>query len=157
MQPYIIAGPGDPDVIPPAQFRRDPTETNDSVLIGKRAVVVEDEGITQMQLRRTLKGAGVIVVASATSGEEGVEVVLRERPDLVLMDIRMPGAIDGIEATRRILAEYRVCVVMLTAFSDAEYREAAADLRVCDYIVKPVTSDLLLPRLAAAMRRFDVQ
>ena len=71
------------------------------VLAGKSVVVVEDEGITQMQLRRILRNAGLKVVGSATNGAEGVEVVLRERPDLVLMDIRMPGSFDGLEAARQ--------------------------------------------------------
>ncbi len=58
-----------------------------------------------MQMRRLLKRAGLTVDASAVNGEQGVEAVLRERPDLVLMDIRKPGRIDGLEAARRFLAE----------------------------------------------------
>lgn len=108
----------------------------------------------QMQLRRSLKNAGLKVVASAVTGEEGVEAVLRERPDLVLMDIRMPGAIDGLEAAKRILAEYAVCIVMLTAFSDEEYLNKAKALNVGGYVLKPVTTESLLPQLETAMRNF---
>src|SRR5690242_14654533 len=91
-----------------------------SVLSGKRVAVVEDEGITQLQLSRILRSQGLEVVGTAADGQEAVEVVLATRPDLVLMDIRMP-IMDGLEASERILAEYPVCIVMLTAFSDEEY------------------------------------
>jgi two-component system, response regulator PdtaR len=123
-------------------------------LAGMRVVIVEDEGITQMQLRRMLKLAGLDVVASATGAEQAVEIVLRERPDLVLMDIRMPGPYDGLEAARRILSEYSVCIVMLTAFSEDEYLEKARDLNVCGYVLKPVTSEILIPLLESALRSF---
>src|SRR5689334_15170263 len=78
-------------------------EEETPILKGKRVVIVEDEGITQMQLRKILTPAGITVVGAAISGPEGVEIVLREKPDLVLMDIRMPGEYDGLEAARRIL------------------------------------------------------
>ena len=72
-------------------------------LSGKRAVIVEDEGITQLQLRKLLRSEGIQVVGAASDGQEGVELVLKERPDFVLMDIRMP-VMDGLEAMGRILA-----------------------------------------------------
>ena len=84
-----------------------------------------------------------------------MEAVLRERPDLMLMDVQMPGPIDGLEAARRILAEYRVCIVMLTAFSQEEFRKRAAEINVCGYVLKPITTDTLLPQLEAALRGFQ--
>ena len=122
-------------------------------LVGKRAVIVEDEGITQLQLRRILQREGLEVVGMASDGKEGVEMVLAERPDLVLMDIRMP-VMDGLEATERILAEYRVCIVMLIAFSDEEYRKRAEVLRTCGYVLKPITAESLRPHLSAAFETF---
>jgi len=101
-----------------------------------------------------LKNAGLKVVASAINGEQGVESVLRERPDLVLMDIRMPGSFDGLEAARRILAVYSVCIVMLTAFSDEEYQKQAEELKLCGYVLKPVTTESLIPKIEAAIRNF---
>ncbi len=122
------------------------------LLRGKHAVVVEDEGVTQMQLRRILSRAGLRVVGSATSGEEAVRIVLREQPDLVLMDITMPGAINGLEATRRILREFSTCVVMVTAYS--EHREEADSIGASGYVVKPVSSDTLLPEMERAWHQF---
>lgn len=153
MQPYTALTPSGRNLPFPHQ-QNDPNEEQSSVLVGKRVVVVEDEGVTQMQLRRMLKNAGLKVVASAISGEQGVETVLRERPDIVLMDIRMPGSFDGLEAARRILAEYSVCIIMLTAFSDEEYRTQAEAVKVCGYILKPVTTESLIPQIETAIRNF---
>ena len=141
--------PVDPPLSPqPAGFAAYPT------LVDTRVVIVEDEGITQMMLHRTLTRAGLRVVATASTGQQGAEAVLQERPDLVLMDIKMPGAIDGMEASRRILSEFRTCIVLLTANDDADYREKARALGACGYIVKPITMDILLPQLAAALERW---
>jgi response regulator NasT len=133
----------------PAPVGSGPSET----LAGKRVVIVEDEGIAQMQLRHILSHAGLTVVGSAGNGQQGVEVVLRERPDLVLMDIRMP-VMDGLEATRRILDVYRVCIVILTAFSDEEYWDAATGMGVCGYILKPIHAEVLLPKLASVYQLY---
>jgi AmiR/NasT family two-component response regulator len=154
MQLYDLL-PGDNPDAAPRLTEKARREEPSLVLAGKRVVVVEDEGITQMQLRRMLKNAGLTVLASAGNGEEGVETVLRERPDLVLMDICMPGPFDGLEAARRILAEYHVCLVMLTAFSDDNYRKRSAEIRTCGYVVKPITTESLIPLLEAAFRNFS--
>ena len=87
-------------------------------------------------------------------GAKAWNVVLRERPDIVLMDIRMP-VMDGVEATRQILAEYSVCIVMLTAFSDEEYRKQTYGIGASGYVIKPITSDLLLPMMLQAYQRFQ--
>lgn len=107
-----------------------------------------------MQLRRILTQAGLVVAAVVGDGQAGVEAVLRERPDLVLMDIRMP-IMDGLEATRRILAEYRVCVVVLTAYAVEEYRQEAAELGACGYVLKPIMAQNLLPQLQEAYSRYS--
>jgi len=122
-------------------------------LAGKRVVIVEDEGITVMQLRRMLVRAGMLVVGTAGNGKEGIETVLRERPDIVLMDIKMP-VMDGLEAARRILETYPVCILMLTAYSTAEYQHRAQAIGTAGYILKPITSQTLLPELQAAYARF---
>ena len=122
-------------------------------LEGKRVVICEDEGVTQMQLRRALTRAGLDVVGAATNGQQGVEIALRERPDIVLMDIQMP-VMDGLEAARRILEEFSLCVIVLTAFSDPAFLEKAQELGVSGYIIKPVTSDTLLPQIRKGYAAF---
>lgn len=143
-----------PAARPPIFLGFTPEPESKSVsLKGKRAVIVEDEGITQLQLSKLLRSEEVKVVGTASDGQEGVAVVLKERPDFVLMDIRMP-VMDGIEAAERILAEYRVCIVMLTAFSDEGYRQRADRLGACAYVLKPVTVETLMPQLKAAFHGF---
>jgi two-component system, response regulator PdtaR len=120
-------------------------------------VICEDEGITQMQLQRILTQAGLIIIATAGDGQAGVEAVLREQPDLVLMDIKMP-VMDGLEAAEQILAVYRVCIVMLTAYAIQEYQQQAAEIGSSGYVVKPITAQTLLPQLRQAYAQFtDVQ
>lgn len=116
------------------------------MLTGLRVVVVEDEGITQMQLNRLLRQAGLEIVGVAGNGQTGIEVVLREAPDLVLMDIRMP-ILDGLEATRQILATTQVCVVMLTAYADESLQEKAFQIGASGYLLKPITGLTLIPQL----------
>ena len=124
------------------------------LLRGKRVVIVEDEGVTQMQLRRALSRAGLDVIGSAPNGLEGVNMVLAQRPDLVLMDIRMP-VMDGMEALTSIMEELSVCVVMLTAFADESSRQQARDKGASGYVVKPVTGEILLPQLVKAYAAFQ--
>lgn len=117
-----------------------------SSLAGKRIVTIEDEGITQLQLRKLLTRAGLIVVGQAMNGQDGVDLVLRERPDLVTMDITMP-VMDGIEATRRIMQEDDTCIIIVTAYSSEEYQTRAREAGACGYLLKPLDSSALLPAL----------
>jgi YesN/AraC family two-component response regulator len=122
-----------------------------SLLTGKRAAIVEDEGLTVMQLRKTLTAAGVEVVGSAGDAVSGIELVLAERPDFVLMDITMPGELDGLDAAEAILADYPVCIVIVSAYSDGHYRDRASAIPTCGYVVKPVISQTLIPELERAL------
>ena len=106
-----------------------------------------------MQLRRMLTQAGMVVADVADNGEAAIEAALREKPDLILMDIRMPK-LDGLQAAERILAENAVCIVMLTAFSDEAYQRQAEAIGTCGYVVKPVSRDSLLPALRKALEKF---
>ena len=122
-------------------------------LSGKRAVIVEDEGITQLQLTRMLRSKGIKIVGTAANGIDAIKVVLEEQPDFVLMDINMP-LMNGLEASERILAQHQVCIVMLTAFSEEEYQERAKAMGTCGYVIKPVTSETLIPEIEAALSKF---
>ncbi len=148
-----VAAPGQQSGQGPTTESHHPFRTDEmAVLKGKSAVVVEDEGITQMQLQSILARAGLRVLGRARNGEEGVRVVLQERPDVVLMDINMPGEFDGLEAARRILAEFDTCIVMITAYDD--FRQEAEQSGTCGYILKPVNSAMLMTALEDAWREF---
>jgi two-component system, response regulator PdtaR len=125
-----------------------------AILCDKKAVIVEDEAITQLQLRRILRLYGVDVVGMAGDGEEAVRMVLSLKPDLVLMDVRMP-VMDGLEAADRILQQFQVCILMLTAFSEEEYLRRAAEVGACGYVIKPVTNETLLHPLVHALEEFS--
>jgi response regulator NasT len=120
----------------------------------QRVLICEDEGVTVMQLRKALVRAGYEVVGEAVEGTRAIELAKLLKPDLVLMDINMPGPIDGIGATREILQAQPVPVIMLTAYSDDTYVDAALDAGACAYLVKPITSEQLLPAIRTATSRF---
>lgn len=90
------------------------------------------------------------MVGIATNGIEAVDVVLRERPDLVLMDIRMPMQ-DGLEATEKILKSFDTCIVMLTAFAGTPMVERALELGAFGYLVKPVDGTHIIPAVWSAV------
>lgn len=118
---------------------------------GKRVVLSEDEGVTLLQLRKALRLHGLWVVGEVSGGREAIDVVLRERPDFVLMDVQLKDGVSGIQATEEILREFRTCIVMLTAFSDADTVQNAIDAGAAGYLVKPVTSESLLGVLQLAL------
>jgi AmiR/NasT family two-component response regulator len=117
-----------------------------------RILVAEDETIIRLDLRKTLEEAGFEVCAEARNGEEAVELAQRERPDLALLDVKMP-ALDGIEAARRILAERPIPIVMLTAYGQDELVARAVEAGVFGYLVKPFRDFDLLPAIRAALAR----
>jgi two-component system response regulator YesN len=94
-----------------------------------------------------------MVVGQAASGEQAVEVVLRERPDIVLMDYSMTG-IDGIEASHRILQAHHVCILLLTGHVRTDVEDEAMKTGISGYLAKPVTSALLLSAISEALERF---
>ena len=121
-------------------------------LTGRRVVVVDDEAIIVLQLSKFLPKHGLEVVGCARDGQEAVNLVLMERPEIVLMDITMP-VLDGLEATRRILAEFKTCIVMLTAYSDKAMIEEAFAAGASGYIVKPVDSGSLPEALRKSIEK----
>jgi two-component system, response regulator PdtaR len=117
-----------------------------------RILVAEDETIIRLDLRRTLEDAGFEVCAEARNGEEAVALALAERPDLAVLDVKMPR-LDGIEAARRILADRPIPIVMLTAYDQDELVSRAVEAGVFGYLVKPFRESDLLPAIHAARAR----
>lgn len=102
-----------------------------------KILVVDDEAIITMQLEQRLSLMGYTVAGMAASGEDAVEMARRTRPDLVLMDIVMPGKMDGIEAAKIISGELEIPVVFVTSYADDKIIEKAKHVRPYGYIVKP--------------------
>ena len=109
-----------------------------------RVLVAEDQAIIRLDLRGVLEKHGLIVCAEARDGEEAVELARSSRPDVALLDMRMPK-LDGIEAARRMYAEQPIPIVMLTAFSDRSVVEKAIAAGVFAYLVKPFKESDLVP------------
>lgn len=102
-----------------------------------RIMIVEDESIVAMDIEIRLKRMGYAVVRRATSGTEAVQQALVLRPDLILMDIRLQGGIDGIEAATRIRAQHNIPIVYLTAYSDSETLKRAKITEPSGFLIKP--------------------
>ncbi len=117
-----------------------------------RALVVEDEALIRLDIVETLEDAGYDVVAQASTGEEAIEKADEFEPDLIVMDVKMPG-MDGITAANRIMEDRRCAIVMLTAFSQSELVERARDAGAMAYVVKPFTPADLVPAVEIALSR----
>ena len=118
-----------------------------------RVVIAEDEAIIRLDLRETLEEEGHEVVGECGRGDRAVELVRELRPDLAILDIKMPH-MDGLEAARIIGGE-RICgVLMLTAFSQREVVEDARDAGALAYLVKPYQKSDLIPAIEVAIGRF---
>lgn len=118
----------------------------------KRVIVAEDEALIRLDIVETLTDAGFEVVAEAPDGETAVTKALELEPDLIVMDVKMPG-MDGITAAEKILKEISCAVVILTAFSQKELVERARDAGAMAYLVKPFTPNDLLPAVEIALSR----
>ncbi len=120
----------------------------------RRAVVVEDEALIRMDVVETLREAGFDVVGEAGDGEAGVRIATELRPDVVVMDVKMP-VMDGITAAEKIVKERASAVVLLTAFSQTELVERARDAGAMAYVIKPFTPADLLPAVEIAISRYS--
>ncbi len=118
-----------------------------------RIVIADDESIRVMSLRSQLEALGHQVVGEAATGREVVEIARQVKPDLAILDIKMPE-MDGIEAAKAITAEQPIPIILLTAYGEEELVERAAEAGVLAYLMKPVSEDDLLPTIALALARF---
>lgn len=113
-------------------------------------VLVDDDPIIRMDIREMLEERGYLVVAEAKNGEEAIELAVRWKPDLVIMDMKMP-IMNGIKATRIIRKVVDCAVLMLTAYSQHETVQDARMAGVTAYLVKPVSEENLIPAVEIAL------
>jgi AmiR/NasT family two-component response regulator len=117
-----------------------------------RVVIAEDEAIIRLDLREILEEQGYEVVGEAARGDEAIELVRSLRPDLAILDVKMPG-LDGLSAARVITGERLAAVLVLTAFSQRELVEEARDAGALAYLVKPFQERDLVPAMEVALAR----
>ena len=122
---------------------------SEQTLSRPRVVVAEDEAIIRLDIVQTLTENGFDCVAQASDGAQAVEQALSLKPDLVLMDIKMPGT-DGLQAAE-MLSEHKIPVVLLTAFSSPDLVDRASAAGVYNYVVKPFNPENLIPGLKIAL------
>ena len=118
-----------------------------------RVVIAEDEAIIRLDLRETLEEEGYEVVGEAGRGDRALDLVRQLRPDLAILDVKMPG-MDGLEVARNIDQEKICGVLILTAFSQREMVEHARDAGALAYLVKPFQKSDLIPAIEVAIGRF---
>ncbi|MGQ9683066.1 MAG: ANTAR domain-containing response regulator [Anaerolineae bacterium] len=119
-----------------------------------RVIIADDESIIRMDLREMLTNLGYLVVGEAGDGRSAVNLARELRPDVVIMDIKMPD-LDGIEAARNLTQERIAPVVLLTAFSQRDLVERAKEAGVVGYLVKPFRESDLGPAVEVALARFS--
>ena len=117
-----------------------------------RVVLAEDEAIIRLDLKETLEEEGYDVVGDTGRGDRAVELVGELDPDVVILDVKMPG-LDGIEAARCIAASHDTAVVILTAFSQRELIDRAIEVGALAYLVKPFSRSELVPAVEIARAR----
>lgn len=118
-----------------------------------RVLIAEDEALIRMDLREMLVEEGHDVVGEARDGAEAIALARALRPDIVFMDVKMPGT-DGIAAAEAIDAEAIAPIVMVTAFSQQDYVEQASKAGAMAYLVKPFSKKDILPAMHVAVSRF---
>ncbi|MBO9577608.1 MAG: response regulator [Microbacteriaceae bacterium] len=126
----------------------------DNEVAPRRVVVAEDESLIRMDIVEILTDNGFQVVGEAGDGETAVQLATELKPDLVVMDVKMPQ-LDGISAAERLSKAHIAPVVLLTAFSQKELVERASEAGALAYVVKPFTPNDLLPAIEIALARYQ--
>jgi AmiR/NasT family two-component response regulator len=117
-----------------------------------RGVIAEDEAIIRLDLKELLEEEGYQVVGETGRGDEAIDLVRQLQPDLVILDIKMPGT-DGLSAARHISSERLAAVVILTAFSQRDLIDQATEAGAYAYLVKPFQKSDLIPAIEVALSR----
>jgi two-component system, response regulator PdtaR len=119
-----------------------------------RIVIADDEPIIRLDLRRTLENMGHVVIGEASDGAQAVEITRELKPDVAILDIKMPN-MDGIDAAKVVSTEGIAPVLLLTAYSQKDLVERAKDAGVFAYLVKPFKEADLMPAIEIAIARFE--
>jgi len=121
----------------------------------KRIVIVDDEPITKMDLQELLEEAGYKVVGQASDGFEAIDVCKEQKPDLVIMDIKMP-VLDGLKASKKIMHD-RIAggILLLTAFYDETFITKAKEVGALGYLVKPLDEKSFIPTVEMCISRAE--
>ncbi|MED0674344.1 MULTISPECIES: ANTAR domain-containing response regulator [Aneurinibacillus] len=115
-----------------------------------RLMVVDDESILRMDIKEMLQEAGYEVVAEANNGETAIELAARHRPDLIVMDVKMPK-MNGLKAARIIYRSFDIPTILLTAHTEEELIAEAKEAHIFGYLVKPITEKDLIPAVEVAI------
>jgi len=129
-----------------------------SILRGKRVLICEDEGLPVFQFTKALQSAGMTIVGGARTGKDSVQLAIETSPDVILMDIALNDGIDGIAATRLILAKRPNTLIFgVSAFTSGEWKRQAAEAGMCGFIEKPIDSDTLVNNMAGVIECIEFE
>jgi len=120
-------------------------------------LIVEDEAITGISLKKSLTELGYSVIGIVQTGEQAVEIAVEKKPDLVLMDIQLAGKMDGITAAENIRIKTRIPVIYITAFSDDKSVEKAKVTEPYGYILKPIREHMLKTTIEIALYKTAIE
>lgn len=117
-----------------------------------RIMVIEDEAVVAVGIRAMIQDVGHEVVGVARSGEEAIAMAAESQPDLVVVDVKLPG-MNGIETARHLFMNHNLAVIVLTAYANPEFIEGAADAGAFTYLLKPVSKEALAANIRMAAAR----
>ncbi|KXH83829.1 ANTAR domain-containing response regulator [Sporosarcina sp. HYO08] len=120
--------------------------------MSKKILIVEDESIIRMDMKMMLEDHGYEVVGEAGDGDQAIELAFQEKPDLVLMDIKMPR-MNGLKASQVIASQLDIPILIITAYSQKEFVEQARQDNIVGYLVKPISESNLIPAVEIAMHQ----
>ncbi len=115
-----------------------------------KVLLVEDEAIIAMRMEMELESRGYTVCQSVSNGEDAINGVRTHHPDVVVMDIRLAGRMDGIEASERILAIQPVSIIFMSGYADEAVKARAMELSPLGYLEKPINMDRLASTIQSA-------
>lgn len=150
--PWLVAGPGEP---PGARPRGGPATDPARHPFGRRVLITEDNWLIAMEWEAALQDAGYTVVGIAVTGEEALRVAAEEAPDLVIMDIRLLGDMDGVDAAVALRARTGLRCIFVSAHDDPEIRRRAQLAEPLGWIPKPVVASRLADLIAQLSKRLS--